>query len=222
MAQVQLAAQARSDSGKGAAHKLRDAGNIPGIVYGPEHEPVMISVEKRSFDKMMREMHGGAVLVNLTVDGAQDPEMKVLVKEVQRDPVTSQPLHLDMVRVSLDKPVQLVVPIQLTGVADGVKNEGGFMDHVLREVDIACLPTDIPDVIELDVTALGIGDALHVSDIATEKYEILTPADRVVAAVHGKSVASLAEDAAEAAAAESVEAAAAEAEAGEAEKKESE
>lgn len=220
MAQVQLTAQARSDTGKGAAHRLRFAGGIPGIVYGPDHEPVMISVETRSFQKMMREMQGGAVLVNLTVDGASDGAMKVLIKEVQRDPVTSQPLHMDLIRVSLDKPVHLVVPIQLTGMPVGVKLEGGFMDHVLREVEVACLPMDIPDVIDIDVTGLNVGDSLHVSDIPTEKFEILTPADRVIAAVHGKSVANVAEEAAEAAAAEAAEAAATEA--GEADKKDSE
>ncbi len=195
MSLVDLKARLRTDKGKGAAHKLRQQGFLPGIVYGSGEDNQMIEVERRGFEAMMRNAAGGAVVINLKF---QDKEQgsKVIIKDVQRDPATSRPLHLDLLRISMDKPVHVVVPVHLTGVAEGVKNQGGFMDHVLRELEVECLPASIPEFIELDVTELTVGGSLHVSDVRAEGVTVLTPADRVIAAVHGKTVAAAAEEAA--------------------------
>jgi large subunit ribosomal protein L25 len=191
MALVELTAQLRSEKGKGAAHRCRQQGLLPGILYGPGAESIKIAVESRGFDKMIREAAGGAIVIDLKLEGSKEEGLKALIKAVQRDPATSRPLHLDLLRVSMDEAVHLEVPIHLTGIAAGVKNEGGFLDHVLREVEVACLPSAVPNFIELDVTPLGVGDSLHVGDIREEGLELLTPPDRVVVSVHGKAVSEI-------------------------------
>ncbi len=199
MALVGLTAQLRSERGKGAAHRIRHAGALPGVVYGEGAESIMISVQRSDFDRMVRKAAGGAVVVDLTIDGTKDSSMKVLIKDVQRDPVTSLPLHLDLLRISMDKPVHLVVPIHLTGIAEGVKVQGGFMDHVLREVEVQCLPDRIPEFIEVDVTPLQVGDSIHVGDLPHEGIELLTPDERTIVSIHGKTAAAVAAEEAEAA-----------------------
>ena len=214
MALVELAAQLRTETGKGAAHRVRQAGMLPGIVYGPGEASVKIAVEMRVFERVLRQAAGGTMLIDLKVDGDSRASRKVLMKEVQRDPVTSRPLHIDLLHVSMSKPVHVVVPIQLEGIPVGVKTEGGFVDHVLRELEVECLPGDIPEYISVDVTPLEIGESVHAGDITHETVQILTPPDRVVVAVHGRAAPTPVEEAAAAEAEESKAAAEAEAEEG--------
>jgi large subunit ribosomal protein L25 len=182
MVLVELAGQTRGNTGKGAAHQLRDQGLLPGIVYG-QGENVLVSIERRSFEGVLRKAAAGTVLIDLNLP---QTNYRVIIKEVQRDPITSYPLHVDFLHVSMDKPVHLTVPIHLVGMPEGVKTEGGLLDHVLRDLEIECLPGDVPEFIELDVTALHLGQARHVRDIPVEKMRVLTPPDRVIAAVHGR------------------------------------
>lgn len=223
MALVELTAQVRRETGKGAAHKIRRDGYLPAIVYGPGQDNVMIAVEAREVDRLLRHTADRSFLIDLKLSGEGASDMKVLMKEIQRDPVTSAPMHLDLLSVSMDRPVQLTVPLHFTGVPVGVRIGGGFLDHVLRQVEVECLPDQIPDYIEIDVTEMDIGDSLHAADLVKEGIDIVTPGDRVVAAVHGKSAATLAAEAAEdetaAEAAEGAGGAGEGAEDGEAEKK---
>lgn len=205
MALLELNAALRTETGKGAAHKLRAVEQIPAIVYGPGEENVMVSLETRDFDKMMRKAAGCAVVIDLKVKGGTD--LHCLIKEMQRDPVTSRPLHLDLLHVAMDKPVTTSVPVKLNGVSYGVKTEGGFMDHVMRGILITCLAKDLPDFVELDVTELKVGESLYARDVDTTGVEIAVPSDRVIVAIHGKTV-SKAEQAAENEAAAIAEAAA--------------
>ncbi|MBD3235107.1 MAG: 50S ribosomal protein L25 [Candidatus Eisenbacteria bacterium] len=200
MAIIELSAQLRDGKGRGAAHKLRSQGLLPGIVYGQKEENRMIAVPQRSFEAVMRRAVSGSVIIDLKLED-QDEDLKVLIKEVQRDPVTSRLLHVDLMHISMDKPVRLEIPVRLTGVAEGVKNEGGFLDHVLRELEIECLPMQIPEVIEIDVSPLHIGDSVHAGDILRDGVEVVTPAERAIVTVHGKSAAELRTEEAEAAAA---------------------
>ncbi len=206
MALVELTAQLREERGTGAAHRIRSGGNLPGVVYGQGGDNLTISVQQSDFDRLLRRAAGGTVVVDLQVAGAREKSLKVLIREVQRDPVTSRPIHLDFLRISMDKPVQVVVPIHLTGLAEGVKTQGGFMDHVLREVEVQCLPDRIPQFLEVDVTPLSVGQAFHVRDLREEELQVITPAERVIVSIHGKA----AEPAPEAEAAAAAEAAQAE------------
>jgi len=210
MALVELTAQLREAHGSGAAHRIRFAGGLPGVVYGQGTDSLAISVQQSDFDGLLRRAAGGTVVVDLQIAGAREKNLKVLIREVQRDPVTSRPIHLDFLRISMDKPVEVVVPIHLTGLAEGVKTQGGFMDHVLREVEVQCLPDRIPQFLEVDVTPLAVGQSIHVRDLQQEGLQVTTSPDRVIVSVHGKAAEAAAEVAAtaEAAPAEGAEAAA--------------
>jgi large subunit ribosomal protein L25 len=178
---ISLKAQARSKTGKGAARQTRAAGRIPGVLYGPGEETVVLEVAVPDFLKVYQGGHGENVLIDLSVDAAEP--RKVLFREVQRDPVTEEVLHVDFYHVSLTKAIRVHVPVHLEGVPDGVKNAGGILQHIMREVEVECLPTDIPDNIKIDVSQLGIHDAIHVSDLPTEKFVLLDDPARTVASV---------------------------------------
>ena len=181
MAIVSLKAKSRPATGKGAARQARMAGKIPGVLYGPGEEAVVLEVDVPDFLKVYHGGHGENVLMDLTVDSAEP--QKVLFREVQRDPVTEDVLHIDFYHVSLTKPIRVHVPVLLEGIPDGVKNSGGILQHIMREVEVECLPTHIPDNIKMDVSELGIHDAIHISDLPTEKFELMDDMARTVASV---------------------------------------
>jgi large subunit ribosomal protein L25 len=181
MAIISLKAKSRLATGKGAARQARMAGKIPGVLYGPGEEAVVLEVDVPDFLKVHQGGHGENVLMDLTVDSAEP--QKVLFREVQRDPVTEQVLHIDFYHVSLTKLIRVHVPVHLEGIPDGVKNSGGILQHVMREVEVECLPTDIPDNIKVDVSELGIHDAIHISDLPTGKFQLMDDMARTVASV---------------------------------------
>lgn len=181
MGQQELAVEARTASGSSAARRLRRRGLVPAVLYGRGIEPVAIAIS----DKSLRELlHGGAqnVLVRLRLAGASEPAMAML-KELQRHPITGGVLNVDFHKVSLTEKIAAQVPIVLTGEAPGIK-QGGVLDQVLRQVEVECLPTDIPPSISLDVSGLGIGHSLHVSDlVAPEGVVIADDPTSVVATI---------------------------------------
>jgi large subunit ribosomal protein L25 len=181
MGVVSLQARARTGSGKGAARKSRAAGNIPAILYGPGEEAVPLEISQPDFMKIYHGGHGENVLVDLSVD-AEQPR-KVLFREVQRDPVTERVIHVDFYHVSLTKPIRVHVPVHLEGTPVGVKDAGGILQHIMREVEVECLPTEIPTFLAVDVSGLEIHHAVHVRDLGGEKIKLLDDADRTVASV---------------------------------------
>jgi large subunit ribosomal protein L25 len=173
----------RTGSGKGVARKLRRAGRIPAVYYGRGEEPIVLEIGLRELEEVIAKSEGGNVIVDLKVDGDQTADRKALIREIQRDPVGGAILHLDFQHISLTERIVVEVPIILVGTPVGVKDGGGILEHLLREVEVECLPTDIPSRLEVDVSALAIGDSLHVSDIRAERVEIQTEADRAIATV---------------------------------------
>ncbi len=164
-----LDAVKRNTKGKNEARRLRAAGKIPAVLYGaqkagdaPAPEPV--TVDPKPFMRILHSKSGLNTLITLKMQGGADT--RVLVKNVQLDPITHHPLHADLYRVNMDRKIQVTVPITLKGESRGVKQDGGVLDFVHREVEIEVLPANIPDSIEVDVTNLGIGDAVHVRDLA--------------------------------------------------------
>jgi large subunit ribosomal protein L25 len=186
MALVELSGKTRDSRGKGAARTMRAQGELPGVIYGPGGENRLVTIEERSFNRLLRRAAESTVIVDLKIEGAAPEGLKVLVKEVQRDPITARPLHVDFLHIAMDRAVRLVVPVRLTGVPEGVRIEGGFLEHVLRDLEVECLPTAVPEIITLDVSPLQVGQALHASDVDLPGVVVVTPADRVVATVHGK------------------------------------
>ncbi len=180
--QANLQASIRSNTGKGAARSLRRQGKVPGVIYGHDRAPEPLIIDTGALNKMLIGVSAGTTVFDVVVDGR--PAVKALIREIQRDSVRpSEILHLDLYEVRADEKVTLSVPIHLVGIPDGVRNFGGVLDHVLRELEIEVLPVDIPEHVELDVTALTIGHSLFVRDLKVEKAEILNDPDTPVCTV---------------------------------------
>jgi len=181
MTTVALQATSRANTGKGVARKARAAGLVPGVLYGPGEAPVAIQVSLPEFMRIYHGGHGENVLVDLSVDAGKPK--KVLFREVQLDPLTEKVVHVDFYHVSLTKVIRVHVPIHLEGLPSGVKLGGGILQHVLREVEVECLPTDIPESIVVDVSALEVHDAVHVSDLPATRWKLVTEGTQTVASV---------------------------------------
>jgi len=166
VADVALDVEIRSNAGKGAARKLRQAGRIPAVCYGRGRAPQSVSLDPRSLEKLLAASATGInTLIDLRVTGGGDYDGRVvLVKHLQRDPVSARALHADFYAVDLEQTIEVSVPIHVTGSAPGVML-GGILDHALRELEIACLPRAIPEQILVDVSSLEIGMSLHVRDL---------------------------------------------------------
>jgi len=164
VSETALVVETREGTGKGVARKLRAAGRIPAILYGQGKDSVALAIDPRALEKVLKA--GGAnTLLDLTVQGRGDLGTPVaLVKELQRDPLRGAILHADLYQVDLTKTVEVEVPIHLVGKPKGL-DFGGLLEHTLREVKVECLPRSIPERIDLDVSALEIGDVLHVRDL---------------------------------------------------------
>jgi large subunit ribosomal protein L25 len=219
MAEVKLQAESRDVVGKGAARKIRAAGKVPAVLYGPALEPLRLAVDAKELWHALHTDAGTNVLINLAVDGETYLTMP---REVQRDIVRGSLLHVDFLRIRRDVAIHVEVPIHLVGESAGVK-EGGVIEHHLWELRVECLPSDVPESIEADVSRLGIGDSLHVSDLKPPPgCTVLTPTEETVVSVVPPPVLEVPEEVApeeaeavEAEAAEGAPEAEAEAEAGE-------
>ena len=164
-----LDAVKRNTRGKNEARRLRVAGQIPAIVYGAQKAgdapaPEAVAVDPKPFMRILHSSSGLNTLITLKIAGGSDA--RVLVRNVQIDPVTDHLLHADFYRVNMDRKIRVTVPITLRGEARGVKVDGGVLDFVHREIEVEVLPADIPNSIEIDITDLGIGASIHVRDVA--------------------------------------------------------
>ena len=184
MATEAITAQSRKETGKGAARTLRRQALIPAVFYGPEVDPVPLSLESRDLERIVRTGAGENVLIDLDIENGESTQShRAMIKEIQTDPVKQTILHVDLYAISMDKNIQLEIPITLTGTPIGV-SEGGILQQVGRTIEISCLPGQIPDTFELDVTDLAIGDSLHVSDLdIPEEIEILAEEQLTIATV---------------------------------------
>ncbi len=185
---VDLKVEHRTGTGKGVARKLRRMGQVPAILYG-EGDPICLTADPKSLLRALGTEAGENVLLNLTIVGGQELTRKAMVKEVQVDPVTGTILHADLLAISMERPIEVGVPLELTGVATGVKEKGGIVDQILRELEVRCLPAAIPDKIVLDVSPLDIGDVLHVRDLPIPGgVEVLREMEQVVVTVAAPAV----------------------------------
>jgi len=198
MDQVLLHAQSRTPEGKGAARKLRASGLIPSVAYGHGLEAKALVVDEKTLRDALRRHHGSNVLLDLKVDGEAPGNLAAIIKALQVDPVTQEVLAVDFQWVSLEEHVTVSVAVRLVGTAPGAV-EGGAVDQMLHEVEITCLPLQMPEELTVDISGLGIHDLLHVSDIAAaEGVEVLTPAEEPVVTVRPPvSAAALAPETAE-------------------------
>jgi large subunit ribosomal protein L25 len=181
MAEFVVSAQRRSDGGKNKNRRLRALGQIPGVVYGAAKESVAVAVSPREIAAILRSASGENTLFDLDLEGGR---RKVLIKDYQVEPIKGHLLHADFYEVALDKILQVTVHVELQGVPVGVKVQGGVLDFITRELEVECLPGDIPEKIVVDVSELEMGKHLRVSDLQVPaKVTMLTEPDIVVAHV---------------------------------------
>jgi large subunit ribosomal protein L25 len=185
--QVKLKAEPRPDVGRSAVRKLKARGFIPAVIYGGNDKPQPLQVSAREINAMMSQASGENVLVELEI-GSGGQSRTALVQEVQHSPVGGEIRHIDFHAISMDQMIQAEVPLEPVGTAVGVKTFGGLLEQSLRALAIECLPGDLPDRITVDVSALNIGDAIHVRDIqlpqgVTPKVQLDLTAFSVVAPV---------------------------------------
>ncbi len=166
MEMVEITVERRTGQGKSQARKLRRAGSIPAIFYGPKRTTLAVAIGAKEFDEKLAHLEGSH-LIRLVNDGGKDAELHdkaVLLREVQRHPTTDAILHVDLFEVSLTERLTVSVPLRFVGKAAGVV-DGGILQPILREIEVECLPTEIPDFIEVDVSPLGIHEAVHLADV---------------------------------------------------------
>ena len=180
MAEIKLTATLREATGKGPARRSRAEGRIPATLYGRDLETVSISVDRRDLLTALKTEAGMNVLLDVEIDGSNT---LAITKELQRDPVKGTILHADFVKIDRTRKIEVEVPVHLVGESPGAK-EGGVLEHPLFQVRVSCLPTEVPEHLDADISALAIGDALKVADLgAPEGVEILEDPDTTVASV---------------------------------------
>jgi large subunit ribosomal protein L25 len=198
MKSVLLNAYARTQARRGGAKKLRDSGRIPAVIYGRQQNPQNLEITSKDLENLIHHSVSENLLVDLEVKDDARPKRLALVQEVQHHALSGKVLHVDFHEVAEDEKVTIMVPVETTGEATGVKNGGGILEHVLFKVKTRALPKDLPEVIVVDVSHLEIGQAIHIGDIkAGPGVEIL--GDKHISVI---AVAAPISEAAEAAAAE--------------------
>lgn len=186
MEDKKLFAKKRDLQGTSNARRLRGAGVLPGVVYGSESEPVSVLVDLHDFEQILHHHASESLLIDIDLEG--EGQVSVLVKDVQHHPVTSDLMHVDLMRVQANKPIAVDIALELAGESAGVK-VGGILDHVMHSISVECLPADLVENFKLDVSGLEIGDSLKVSDLNLgAQYKVLVDEEAIVAAVHGPHV----------------------------------
>ena len=175
-----LEATARESFGKNEARRTRRAGRVPAVLYGGDGKGATpISVEPRALLRILHSESGANTLISLRLAGAGDT--RVLVKEYQLDPVTHHLLHADFYRVAMDKALQVTIPVIVKGEPKGVKQQGGILEFVRREIEISCLPGDIPEHVEVDVSELMLHQGIRVRDLPTTgKWKAVSDAEMMI------------------------------------------
>jgi large subunit ribosomal protein L25 len=180
--QASLSAEPRSITGKGAARDLRRRGRIPAVIYGHHRAPETLDVDAIQATRLLQTIGSAAALVDVTI--ADRAPVKVLIREIQRNPVRPvDVIHLDLYEIDANERITVEVPVHLTGIPDGVRNSGGVLDHLLHKLEIKVFPKDLPDHIEVDVTALTIGHGVFVRDVTVPNAEILNDPNQPVCTV---------------------------------------
>jgi len=201
METVEISVERRTGTGKGAARKLRAAGQVPAVLYGPKRTATHVTIDAEQFEDRLAHLEGSHLIRVLHAGGtdAELHERMVLLREMQRHPVTGEVLHADFYEVDLTERIAVSIPLHFVGKAVGVV-AGGILQPILRELEVECLPTEIPEFVEVDVTPLGIHEAIHVADLKLpEGVEVVGETTRTIVTVLPPTVEAKPAEAAEAA-----------------------
>jgi large subunit ribosomal protein L25 len=178
MEKVVLEAKKREKTDKASRSALRKAGRVPAIFYSKHHEPLAVDISERALHPLV--FTSKTHLISLNVGEAEN--LDCIIKDVQFDPVTEKIVHIDLLGLQKGEKIQIEVPVQFIGTPIGLK-EGGILQHGLHKIEIKCLPAEIPEHIEIDVTNLKLGDAIHISDLNFDNFEITNSDEVIVASV---------------------------------------
>jgi len=179
-----LKAETRDCFGKNEMRRLRKEGRVPGIVYGDGEDPLPVSVDHRETAHLLQGITVENTVIDLSISGKVKRNREVLIREIQRHPYKPELWHLDFFCLAKGRTVHLDVPIVLRGASVGVRNQGGLLQHVLRDLEILVLPSNIPEQVVVDITDLKIGDSIHVEDLDIGDFEVLTdPKTSVVSVI---------------------------------------
>jgi large subunit ribosomal protein L25 len=183
--QAKLTAQRRTQVGRNAIRKIKAAGMVPGVIYGSTQEPVNLQINGRELLNVLSHASGENILVELEIlDGSEKQNALAMIQEIQHHPLQREILHVDFHAVSANETVSAEVPIETVGEAVGVKVHGGLLEHILRYLEVECLPADLPQVIQVDVTNLDVGQSLHVRELVLPPgVEAITDPEQTVVAV---------------------------------------
>src|ERR1700689_1825391 len=201
MPEVVVAKPREGKFNKNAARRVRVAGKIPAVLYGSGFDPIAVELDPKQISRVLYSETGHNTILDVEVAG--HPAAKAMIVDWQREPIKDKLIHIDLKRIALDKVLRVRVRVKLLGIPVGVKTEGGVLDQVLREVEVECLPADIPNHIDVDVSELGMHQVVRVSGLPhSDKVKYLTPEDSTVAhVVHIREEVVAAPETAEAAAA---------------------
>ncbi len=178
----------RTSTGKGAARQARMKGAIPGVIYGGGEHNVPVMVDYRSFVHLLHGRYGDNAVLKMDIEGNPESNTNTILKAIQYDAISGDPLHVDFQRIRLDEKIQTTVTIELEGQPQGVV-EGGVIDQIMREVEVECLALDTPEHFTLDVSHLNIGDSIMVSELTVpENITLLSDPELAIAAVHAPRV----------------------------------
>ena len=185
MERMSLVASTRTEIGKNAVKKVRQAGLVPAVLYGRGRAPVPLAVDRRALLGALRTEAGRNILIDLRVKrNGEEATDTVMIAEIQHDPIRREVLHVDLRQISLTEKIEARVPIQLTGVPEGIASGAGILEQHLRELVVRCLPTAIPEHLTVDVSHLHVGSSLHVRDLPpVPEIEIVSAPEEVIAAV---------------------------------------
>ncbi len=167
MALIELKSNIRTSVGKGAAKALRRENRVPAVLYGPGTDPVLLSVDTKDLDLVMKNSGAGQLVLSLVVQNGESYTKTTMVKELQVHPVSRNFLHVDFHEVSMDRKLRMKVPVVIKGKAQGVEL-GGMMQVIRHELEVLCLPLEVPEFIEVDVTDLDMGDSIHIGDLSAD------------------------------------------------------
>jgi large subunit ribosomal protein L25 len=180
---IELIASVRKSTGNGPARVLRRAGQIPAVLYGPKTDPVLLSVNTKDLELILKKSSFGQLILNLVIQNGQKVTKAAMIKELQTHPLSGNLIHIDFYEVDMKRQIKVMIPVVITGKSVGVE-EGGMLNIVRRELEVFCLPGDIPESIEIDISEMAMGDSIHLEDVPLgENVEVAADVNYTVVTV---------------------------------------
>ena len=183
MEQIELNATVRKTTGNSPARELRRGGQIPAVLYGPQTEPILLSVDTKALEQIFKRGNIGSIILNLVIQNGKKITKPAMIKELQSHPVSGNLIHIDFYEIDMQRKINVMIPVVTKGQSKGVET-GGMLQIVRREIEVLCMPGDIPSAFEIDITDLDIGDSVHIEEIPMgDNVELLSDVNFTVVTI---------------------------------------